>query len=280
MKIAVLGASGFIGRHVRAALQDRGDEVRPASLRQMDAAVAACDGADAVVSLAGAPLAPARWTAAYKQEIYGSRVEKTRQLIDRLRALDRKPAAYVTASAVGYYGASDDRTFVESDPPGADFLAGICRDWEREALHARELGMRVAIVRCGLVLGNDGGALEKMLPPFRLGMGGIVGTGTQWWSWVHVDDAVGIYLFALDGQEGPLNATAPNPVRNREFTAELGHALHRPAFFPVPKPALALILGEGADVLTAGQRVIPQRTEQLGYRFRFPSLDKALATLV
>jgi uncharacterized protein (TIGR01777 family) len=280
MRVAVLGASGFVGRHLSDALRARGDTVSAASVRRMDEAVAACDGADAVVNLAGAALAPARWTPDYKEEIRRSRVEKTRDLIGRLRSLERKPRAYVTASAVGYYGASDDDTFVEHSPAGTDFLAGICAGWEREALRAGELGMRVAAVRCGLALGNDGGALEKMLPPFKLGLGGVVGNGKQWWSWVHIDDAVGIYLLAIDGADGALNATAPDPVRNREFTEALGRCLRRPTLFPVPGPMLALLLGEGADVLTSGQRVLPERTQALGYRFKHPSLDGALATLV
>jgi uncharacterized protein len=280
VRVAVLGASGFIGRHLTRALRARGDEVSGASLRTLEPAVAACDGADAVINLAGAPLAPARWTPSYKEEIYRSRVEKTHELIERLRTLERRPRAYITASAVGYYGPSEERTFVENDAPGNDFLGDLCTHWEHEAQRARELGMRVAMVRCGLALGTDGGALEKMLAPFRLGLGGIVGNGTQWWSWVHVEDAVGVYLFALDGQQGALNATAPNPVRNREFTAELGRALRRPTLFPVPASALALILGEGANVLTTGQRVLPERTQQLGYAFKFSSLDAAFASLV
>lgn len=279
MRIAILGASGFIGRHLADALRRRRDEVVTSSIRDLDAAALACAGADVVVNLAGAPVAGRRWTAAYKDEIRRSRVDKTAELIRRLGALDRKPNAFVTASAIGYYGTDEERTFVEADGPGNDFLAGVCRDWEGAALEAQALGMRVAQIRTALVLG-DGGALAKLLPPFRLGVGGIVGSGRQWWSWIHVDDVVGIYTLAIDGAAGPLNASAPEPVRNRDFTAALGRALQRPTPFPVPAFALALAFGEGSTVLTKGQRVLPERTQALGYVFRHPELNEALAGVV
>lgn len=279
MRVTILGASGFIGRHLSDALRRRRDEVVTSSVRDIGAAALACEGADAVVNLAGAPIAGRRWTAAYKDEIRRSRVDKTHELIDRLRKLENKPGVYVGASAVGYYGTSDDDVFVEDNRPGNDFLAQVCQDWEREALRAQELGIRVALVRTGLVLGY-GGALEKLLPPFRMGLGGIVGSGRQWWSWIHIDDIVGIYMLAIDSASGPLNATAPSPVRNRDFTAALGSALNRPTFFPVPAFALALAFGEGAMALTKGQRVLPERAQALGYRFRHPELDEALASVV
>ncbi len=159
-------------------------------------------------------------------------------------------------------------------------MARVCVAWEREAGRAGELGMRVAIVRTGVALGNDGGALSKILPPFRVGAGGRVGSGQQWLSWVHIDDLVGIYLMSLDGVQGAVNACAPNPVTNSEFTEDFGAALHRPAKLPVPTLALRALLGEGADILLTGQRVLPRRTELLGYRFRFPELKAALANLL
>jgi uncharacterized protein len=280
MKVTIFGASGFIGRHLTAALQSSGHTVTGASLRDASRIVAACAGADAVVNLAGAPVVGKRWTPAYKDEIWRSRVDRTRDLVTALGSMDRRPLVYVGASAIGYYGASDEDAFVEESPPGSDFLAQTCVEWEAEAMRARELGLRVAVVRTALVLGNDGGALEKMLPPFKLGLGGPIGNGLQWTSWIHVDDIIGIYQLALGSADGPLNAASPNPVRNRAFARALGHALHRPAAFPVPGLALELVFGEGASVLTSGQRVLPVRAEALGYRFKYPALDEALAELV
>jgi len=277
MRVTVVGASGFIGRHVSAALRARGDEVVEASLRNADAAGQACEGSDALVQLAGAPVTT-RWTAAAKDEIRRSRVDATRALVDALAQLRTRPKVYVSASAVGYYGASETATFTESGPPGDDFLAEVCVGWEREASRAGELGMRVACIRTGIVLGPDGGALARLLPIFKLGLGGVIGSGRQWNSWIHIDDVVGIYLLAIDRAEGPLNATAPEPVRNVDFTRALASALHRPAFLPVPAFALASIFGEGASFLTTGQRVLPERTLSLGYKFHYPQLAGALSS--
>lgn len=243
----------------------------------MDAAAQACEGSDAIVQLAGAPVTT-RWTAAAKGEIRRSRVDATRALVDRLAQVRARPKVYVSASAVGYYGASETATFTESSPPGNDFLAEVCADWEREASRAGELGMRVACIRTGIVLGPDGGALARLLPIFKLGLGGAIGSGRQWNSWIHIDDAVGIYLLAIDRAEGPLNATAPEPVRNVDFTRALASALHRPAFLRVPAFALASIFGEGASILTTGQRVLPERTLSLGYEFRYPQLAAAMSS--
>jgi hypothetical protein len=275
----VIGASGFVGRHLVDALLARNDQVATASLRDPVAAARACAGADAVVNLAGEPVAQ-RWTAQVKENIRASRVDAARALIGQLAALPAAPASYVSASAIGYYGTSESETFSEASPPGHGFLAEICTAWEAEAERATELGMRVAKVRTGLVLGTDGGALAKLLPIFRIGAGGVVGTGTQWYSWIHIDDLIGIYLHALDAAGGALNATAPNPVRNAEFTQALGRALHRPTLVAVPKAALELMLGEGASVVAEGQRVLPERTLESGYRFRYETLDAALANLL
>ncbi len=276
MQVTIIGASGFIGRHLAAALQARGDTVRTASLRDPAGAASACAGADAAINLAGAPIVGKRWDNAYKAEIRASRVDAPRALLDALAGASNKPAVYVSASAIGYYGTSETATFIETSPAGSDFLARVCEEWERTAHHAETLGMRVACIRTGIVLGKDGGALAKLLPPFRLGLGGPVASGRQWYSWVHVDDVVGIYLHALDGASGALNATAPDPVTNAGFTRSLATAVHRPAFFPVPAFALELALGEAAMVLTQGQRVEPQRTLASGYAFKFPQLDAAL----
>ena len=279
MNVLLLGGSGFVGRHLAEALRARGDAVAIASLRDPAAAARAAAECDAVVNLAGEPLAQ-RWNAALKRRIQESRVDAPRRFLELAGQNSRRPLVYVSASAIGYYGTSETATFDEQSPPGDDFLARVCVAWEREAGRASELGMRVAIVRTGVALGSDGGALSKILPPFRAGAGGRVGSGQQWLSWVHIDDLAGIYLMSLDGAQGVVNACAPNPVTNSEFTKDLGAALHRPAKLPVPTLALRALLGEGADILLKGQRVLPRRTELLGYRFRFPELKAALANLL
>ena len=278
MHVTVLGASGFIGRALTAALTKRGDTVRTASLRDPARAADASDGADVVVNLAGAPVAE-RWSESQKRAIMTSRVDLPHAYLSALGHVDRRPSAYVSSSAVGYYGTSRTATFTETSPPGDDFLARVCVAWEAEAEGARALGMRVARVRTGIVLGRDGGALAKLMPLFRMGLGGIVGSGEQWYSWIHIDDEVGLYLLAIDGFEGALNATAPTPVKNREFTTALAGALHRPALFPAPAFALSLALGEGAYVVTEGQRVLPQAALAAGYTFRYPTIASACAAI-
>ncbi len=279
MKVLILGASGFIGRRLAAALRARGDDVLTGTLREPQAAAAFAESCDAIVNLAGEPVAQ-RWNEAVKRRIKESRVDLPRRFIEALAQRPTRPATYVSASAIGYYGTSETATFVEDSPPGDDFLARVCLEWEREAQRAADLGMRVACVRTGVVLGTDGGALPKMLTPFRAGLGGVIGSGRQWFSWIAVDDVVGIYLLAIDKAQGPLNATAPNPVTNAEFTKQLAAAVHRPAFLPVPTLALRAMLGEGADAVLHGQRVLPERTKALGYTFAFPRLDAALAALL
>ena len=280
MRVTILGGSGFIGRHLAASLRGRGDDVALASLRDPAAAAAVSAGSDVVVNLAGAPVA-VRWTEAAKRAMTTSRVDLPRAYLDALAAVEHRPAAYVSGSAIGYYGyRRTDTVFTESSPPGDDFLARLCVAWEGEADRAAALGMRVAKVRTGLVLGADGGVLEKLLPLFRRGLGGVVASGKQWYSWIHVDDEIGILLHAIDGAGGILNASAPNPVTNRDFTRALGRAVHRPTLFPVPAFAGTLLLGEGGKVITEGQRVLPQRTQETGYVFRHPDLDEALRSLV
>jgi uncharacterized protein len=279
MVVTVLGASGFVGRALVAALRARGDDVRAASLRVPNAAAAASASSDAVVNLAGATLA-ARWTAARRREIERSRVDLPRTFLDALAAGASRPRVYVSASAIGYYGTSRSATFDETSPPGDDFLARVCIGWEREARRAEQLGMRVAILRTGLVLGRDGGALARLLPIFRLGLGGVVASGEQWYSWIHIDDLVALYLDALDSGAGPRNATAPEPVTNRTFTRALGSALHRPTPFPVPAFALTLVLGAGATLLCDGGRVLPRAALASGFSFAHPTLASALAAIV
>jgi uncharacterized protein (TIGR01777 family) len=279
MRVTILGASGFIGRHLAAALRARGDEVVTASLRDPVSAATACEGSGAVVNLAGASVSE-RWTDAHKREIERSRIDVPRAFIAALQAADHRPARYVSASAIGYYGTSDTATFTEASPPGSDFLARVCVGWEAEALRARDAGLQVAIVRTGLVLGADGGALAKLLPIFKLGLGGVVASGQQWYSWIHIDDLVGIYMRAIDGTDGILNGTAPNPVKNREFTAALGAAVRRPTFLPTPGFAISLVLGEGAVVVTEGQRVLPEATLASGYRFTYSAIGAALEAVI
>jgi uncharacterized protein (TIGR01777 family) len=279
VKITIVGASGFIGRHLSAALTSRGDHVTGVSLRNPDAAAAACAGSDVVVNLAGENVAQ-RWTPEVKARIRASRVDAPRALIASLGRVEPKPKAYVSASAIGYYGTSESASFEETSGAGGGFLAGVCVEWEAEADRAATHGMRVAKVRTGLVLGTDGGALPKLLPLYRLGAGGIVASGRQWYSWIHVDDQVGVYLHAIDGAEGVLNATAPNPVRNADFNRSLAATLHRPAVFPAPAFAVQLLLGEAASVVTEGQRVLPVRTLATGYTFRYAEIDAAFRSLL
>ena len=231
------------------------------------------EGCDAVVNLTGEPVAQ-RWSIAARARIRSSRVEGTRSIVEALRR--NPPAVLVSASAIGYYGSRGDEVLTESSEPADDFLGRLAVEWEREALRAEEFGVRVVTLRIGVVLG-EGGALAKMLPIFRLGLGGRIGDGQQWMSWVHLDDLARLIEFALESPvRGAINATAPNPVTNAEFTRELGRALHRPAVFPVPKVALRMLYGEMAEIVWASQRVIPQAALSSGFRFQFPELPTAL----
>ncbi len=279
MRVLLLGGSGFVGRHLVHELGARGHQIGTVSLQRPEAAANEAAGYDAIVNLAGEPLAQ-RWSAEVKGRIETSRVELPRRFLEALAQREHRCTAYVSASAVGYYGTSEEQTFTEESPPGNDFLARVCVAWEREAARAEQLGMRVARIRTGIALGRDGGALAKLLPPFRAGVGGRVGSGRQWLSWIHIDDLVRVYSMAIDGASGALNACAPNPVTNKAFTERLGEALHRPTRFTVPTLALRAILGEGADMLLTGQRAIPQRTQALGYGFEFSDLKAALANLL
>jgi uncharacterized protein len=299
MRVVVTGATGVLGQAVIAALLARGDEVvalsrdadraRQALGNRVDARTwsnptdapppeAALAGADAVVNLMGEQVAQ-RWTDEAKERIRRSRVDGTRQLVQALLALapDRRPSALVSQSATGYYGAHGDETLTEDAHASADFLAGVVVGWEREALAAAS-DLRVVVTRTGVVLSPDGGALAKMLPFFRLGIGGPVAGGRQYVPWVHLDDVVGAILFCLDNTAaaGPVNLTAPGPVTNTELARTLGRVLGRPAVLPVPALALKLLYGDMAEIITTGQRVVPARLEQLGYQFRQPELEPAL----
>ncbi len=299
MRIVVSGATGLIGTQLVAALKARGDDVTVLSRNPERAAAAlgvqavawqplsgpppteALAGSDAVIHLAGEPVAQ-RWSTAAKQAILDSRETGTGHLVDAIAASDRKPAALLSSSAVGYYGKHGDDVVTEQTAAGNDFLAGVCVAWEREALRAEALGLRVVIVRTGVVLDASGGALKAMLPPFKAGVGGPVAGGRQYVPWIHGDDIVGLYLAALDDPSwsGPVNGTAPEPVTNAVFSKALGRALGRPAVLPVPGFAIRAIYGEMAEIVTGGQRAVPAAAERLGYSFKQPELDEALrATL-
>jgi len=278
MNVAITGASGFIGRRLTQRLQAAGHSPRAISLRSAPAPDALA-GFDAVVNLAGENIAQ-RWSSAAKRRIRESRVAGTRALAAAMRA--HPPAALVSASAVGYYGSRADEILTERSKPGADFLAQVCAEWEREALEAAKAGVRVVLLRSGMVLGAEGGALSRMLPPFKLGVGGRLGSGAQWMSWIHVADLCDLILFALrePAASGPLNATSPNPVSNADFTRALASVLHRPALFPVPAFALKLIFGEMAEALLASQRVIPDAALRAGFVFQHPEIGAALRSLL
>jgi uncharacterized protein (TIGR01777 family) len=277
MNISISGASGFVGRHLMESLAQAGHS--PRALSRHAPSAESLREADAIIHLAGEPLAQ-RWTAAAKQRIRESRVAGTRNLVEALAKLPRRPDVLICASAIGYYGSRGDEVLTESSAPGSGFLPEVCVAWEREAQAAEAFGMRVVRVRTGVVLDARGGALVRMLPPFRMGVGGRLGSGRQWMSWIHLEDLAALFQFALESQvRGPLNGVAPNPVTNSDFTRELARTLRRPAVFPVPGFALRLLFGEMADVLLASQRVVPGAAEAAGFRFRFPQLAPALESL-
>jgi hypothetical protein len=295
MDFLITGASGFIGQKLVNALLARGDSVHFLARRRSQtldsrAAFHSWDGQsvapldsvphiDAVVHLMGEPIAQ-RWTPEIKERIRRSRVVSTRQLVSAIAGLRFKPSVLVSASAVGYYGNRGDEVLTEASMPGIGFLADVCINWEYEAMRARELGVRVAMVRIATVLGRDGGALPQMLTPFRWGVGGRFGRGKQWMSWIQVDDLVRLLLFAADSKvSGPLNAAAPEPVTNAQFTRMLAKAVHRPAIFPIPRFALNLALGEMSDFLFDSLRVMPAAAEAAGFQFQHPKLAQTLREL-
>jgi uncharacterized protein (TIGR01777 family) len=297
MKVAITGATGLIGSRLVAMLVERSDEVtvfsrdvarareRLSGVAQVvdwdplagPAPASALSGLDAVINLAGEPV-DQRWTAAAKHRIFGSRVTGTRNVVAGLAQAEPRPSALVSASAAGYYGDRRDEVLEENAGAGSDFLAGVCVAWEGAADTAVSLGVRVVKVRTGVVLDRSGGALGRMLLPFRFGVGGPVGSGRQYMPWIALDDLVGIYVAAVSdaGWSGPVNGSAPEPATNREFSHALGRALHRPAVMPIPPIALRALYGEMASVVTGGQRMVPARALAGGYQFRYPELEAAL----
>jgi uncharacterized protein (TIGR01777 family) len=286
MRIVITGASGMIGSRVAAALRARGDEVVGLSRGGSDGAVrwdplaepAPIGEADAVIHLAGENIAQ-RWSAAARERIRASRVDGTANLIKGIEAADPRPKILVSASAVGYYGNRGDELLTEASSAGEDWLAGVCVGWEQAALGAVALGLRVCVLRAGVVLDRKGGALAKMLPPFQAGVGGPVAGGRQYVSWIHADDIVAFYLAALDDArfEGAVNAVAPQAARNADFSKALGHALHRPAIAPIPSFALKALYGDMAQIVTDSQNVRPERAEGFGFAFAHPELGEALS---
>jgi uncharacterized protein (TIGR01777 family) len=295
MRIAVTGGTGLIGRRLVQALRERGDHVtvlsrspgrakrepgfeavewHPADGPAPSAALEGCDG---VVNLLGENVAQ-RWTESARREIRESRELGTRNLVAGMAALESPPAVLVSASAVGYYGSRGAEIVTETEPAGDGFLAEVCTHWEREASRAQELGVRVVVLRTGVLLDGAGGALAKMLRPFRMGVGGPVAGGEQYVPWIHGEDLVGMQVRALDDAQwsGAFNASAPEPVTNRELSKALGRALGRPAILPVPAAALRLLYGEMAEIVTEGQRAVPKHALDLGFEFRRPQLDEAL----
>ena len=301
MKITLTGATGRVGVALVHALLERGDTVTvltrdpsraagrlPAPAETVawepdtgPAPVAALSGRDAIVHLAGEDVGQ-RWSPEVKDRIRRSREVGTRNLVEGLREADPRPKALISASASGFYGPHGAEPVDESAAPGPGWLAQVVVAWEHEARQAEQLGMRVACLRTGVVLDAKGGALQKMLPPFRMGVGGPVAGGEQYLPWIHLDDTVGLYLAAIDDEtwSGAINASAPEPVSNKEFSKALGRVLHRPAVAPVPKLAIKALYGEMSQIVTDGVNMVPARALELGYRFRHPRLDEALrATL-
>ena len=295
MKILVAGGTGFVGRRLLTRLLEEGHQVvlltrdpekaqawhrRGAQVRSWadPSWPRALEGQDAVVNLAGEGIADGRWTAARKRRILRSRVDTTRALADAMASAAAPPTILVNASAVGFYGPRGAEALDEAAAPGRGFLAQVCEAWEREALRTRNFGTRVVLLRIGVVLGREGGALKRMLPPFKLGLGGRLGSGTQWFPWIHADDVVGLIVAALQepALDGPVNAVSPQAATNAEFTRALGRALGRPAVIPVPAPALRLLLGEMSEMLLGGQLVLPRAAQKAGYRFKYPSLEGCL----
>jgi uncharacterized protein (TIGR01777 family) len=301
MHIVIAGGSGFLGSALCAALTAGGHDVAILTRRSgphtatprmsratwapdgtAGAWASAINGADAVVNLAGESIAARRWTAEQKQKLRDSRLLATRSLTTAIRQAARPPGVFISGSAVGYYGDRGNETLTETSQPGADFLASLARDWEAAANEVTEI-TRVALVRTGIVLDHQEGALAKMLPPFKMFVGGPLGSGTQYMPWIHRDDWVRMvsWMMTAEGARGPFNATSPSPVTNAEFSKALGHALNRPSLLPAPAFALRLLLGEMADaLLLSGQRALPVRATDLGFSFRYSNIDEALVSIL
>lgn len=301
MHVVVSGGSGLIGRRLVAGLAGDGHRVTVLSrapervdalpagaavagwdARSVNQLTAVLEGVDAVVHLAGENIAGGRWTEERKRRIHQSRVVSTGAMAAAIGSLESPPGVLLQASAVGYYGDTGDRVVTEETPPADDFLGRVCREWEEASAAVEARGVRRVLLRTGIVLSTGGGALPRMLLPFRLFAGGPLGSGRQYFPWIHIGDQVGAIRFLLDSEDaaGPFNLTAPEPLTNREFSRVLGRVLRRPSLLPAPAFALKLALGEMAQLLLEGQRAVPRRLEQVGYAFRFPTAEAALRDLL
>lgn len=293
MRILITGGTGFIGTPLTKELRKAGHEVMITTRRKSTEKEKltwsppdlippdVISEIDAIINLAGEPIAPQRWTEARKKLILSSRINTTRALVRSIENSDKKPKVFISASAIGYYGPHDEEPVNEEASPSSDYLASVCLKWEAEAQKAEALGLRVVRVRIGGVLEADGGLLVQMVGPFKNFAGGPIGSGKQWFSWIHRDDVVGIIKYAIenDSVSGPVNLTAPNPVTNKEFSNALGKALKRPALINVPAFAVRLVLGELASVLLTGQKVIPEKALEAGYKFKYPEVNEALKAI-
>ena len=296
MKILITGATGLIGKALQKALRAKGHELLLASRKEpKDSSYVQWDiekgfteperleGIDGVIHLAGESISALRWTDEKKKAIRESRVLGTRNIVDTISDLKQRPRVLIAASAIGFYGDRGDEELTETSKPGKNFLADVCREWEAEARRAEDSGVRTVLLRTGIVLSRDGGALGTMLTPFKLGLGGVIGDGKQWMSWISLPDHIDAILFALENENvrGALNSVSPNPVTNQEFTTVMGEVLYRPTFIPVPEFAVNLMFGEmGEALLLDSTRVIPKRLEDAGFKFKFPDLKKALENAV
>lgn len=293
MNVLITGGTGFIGKALSRELSSSGHNVTITTRRQTASKEEftwkppafippdTISDIDAVINLAGESIASGRWTKARKERILSSRIDTTHAIVQSMKNANPKPKILISASAIGYYGAYGDEYVTEDTPSADDFLANVCKAWEAEALKAEELGVRVVTVRIGGVLESDGGALPKMIIPFKFFLGGPVGSGKQWFSWIHRDDIIGIIKYALENESvsGPVNLTAPQPVTNKEFSSALGRALHRPSRLAVPGFMVKLTLGELGNILLTGQRVLPDKALKAGYQFKYPDVDGALRAI-
>ena len=304
MKVAITGATGFVGSRLVEKLHDREHQIlvftrnstkakkvfpnsafpnletieyNPKESGDWQQAISGCD---AVINLAGEPISE-RWTPQHKREIMESRQLGTRKIVEAIKQAESKPKVLINSSAIGYYGTSETATFDESSASGNDFLAQVCQQWEAEAEKVKEAGLRLVIIRTGIVLG-DGGALAKMIGPFKMFAGGPIGSGRQWFSWIHREDLVNLIIEALKRSdlEGVYNGTAPNPVKMAQFCQTLGEVMHRPSWLPVPEFALELLLGDGAKVVLEGQQVLPKKTQSAGFQYQYPTLKSALTEIL
>jgi len=301
-KIIITGATGLIGQQLTIKLTDMGYKItiftrNPDNAQKklpnvhkvvkweydyVDEWLHELESVDAVIHLAGANLSTKRWNKEYKKLLYDSRIISTKKLIEAIKTVERKPKVFITASAIGYYGNRSDEILTEESEAGKDFLANLCNDWEKEAKNVEQFGVRSVQIRTGLALSRNEGALKQMLPAFKYFIGGPLGNGKQWYSWLHIEDIVNIYVKALESEilSGPINAVSPNPVTMKKFAKILGDVLHRPSFFSVPKIILLLVIGQVAEVVTSSQRVVPEKLLNSSFKFKFEKLEDALRDIL